>query len=174
MERNAGSVTVRVADLDGVDARAVCRLVEAYLRQTETEKAEHLGASVAAADDRSDLPARYRAEVDDPRAMYTNALVLLAERDGAPVGVVVVQQSPDAREIKRVWVDPEARGLRVGSALIDAALAEHELPTRLTVWDWRESAVQLYRSRGFVEVPSWDERPRILCLERGRASAPER
>ncbi|WPO87704.1 GNAT family N-acetyltransferase [Herbiconiux sp. KACC 21604] len=142
----------------------------AYLRQTEAEKAEHVGASASPPGDNSELPERYRSEVNDPRRAYAKALVLLAELGGEPVGVVVVQVNPDVREIKRVWVDPEARGLRVGSALIDAALTGHDEPTRLTVWEWRQGAVELYRSRGFVEIASWDERPRLLCLERPRAS----
>lgn len=173
MQSDVDSVTIRGADLEGDDARAVSRLVEAYLVQTEAEKAEHLGASasVSASVDGRGLPERYRSEVDDPRSAYAGAIVLLAELADEPVGVAVVQPSPDAREIKRVWVDPAARGRRVGSALLDAALDGHALPTRLTVWDWREAAVQLYRSRGFVEVPSWDDRPRLLCLERRPASA---
>ncbi|WP_368496861.1 GNAT family N-acetyltransferase [Herbiconiux sp. A18JL235] len=177
MQSDVDSVTVREADVEGDDARAVSHLVEAYLVQTEAEKAERLGASASASASASvdgrDLPERYRSEVDDPRRAYADAIVLLAELAGEPVGVAVVQPSPDAREIKRVWVDPAARGRRVGSALLDAALDGHALPTRLTVWDWREAAVQLYRSRGFVEVPSWDDRPRLVCLERRPASASE-
>ncbi|MDN4640399.1 GNAT family N-acetyltransferase [Agreia sp. PsM10] len=157
------SITVRPADLDGPDNAAVGRLVEAYLTQTESEKAAHLGEGEDA--HTHELPERYRDEVDDPRRAYTGSVVSVAEADGSLVGLVVVQQNEAAREIKRLWVDPGARGLRVGSALMDAALTRRDLPIRLTVWDWRDGPVRLYRSRGFDLVESWDDRPRLLCMQ---------
>ena len=159
----ARALIVRPADLDGPDNSAVSRLVEAYLTQTELEKAAHLGAAGDA--NTHELPERYRDEVDDPRGAYADSLVWVAESDGSLVGLVVVQQGESVREIKRLWVDPGARGLRVGSALMDAALTRRDLPIRLTVWDWRDGPVRLYRSRGFDLVESWDDRPRLLCLQ---------
>lgn len=174
-------IRIRRADPAGADAPAVAALVETYLRQTEAEKALHLGGREAgtspevAADGEptaadGSLPERYRGEVRHPGEAYAAATVLLAETGGAAVGVVVAQPGGDVFEIKRLWVDPAARGRRVGSLLIDAAiaLAGYPVPTRLrlTVWDWRHDAVGLYRRRGFVSVPSWEERPRLLCLER--------
>src|ERR1700712_91328 len=123
MQTKLPSIQVRVADLTGPDQEAVSRLVEAYLRQTESEKADYLGATVDA-----DLPERYRKELDDPARVYENAVVYVAELDGTPVGVVVVQENVATREIKRVWTDPSARGRRVGSALIDAAISQQDLP----------------------------------------------
>lgn len=139
---------------------AVSALVEAYLAQTEREKAKHLGEPFAA-----ELPERYRPEIEHPARAYAGATVYLAELADSPVGVAVLQKSAEAHEIKRLWVDASARGHRVGSALIDAALSEQDRPVRLTVWDWRDDAIRLYRSRGFVDVPSWDDRPRLLCME---------
>ena len=156
-------LTVRPADLDGPDNAAVGRLVEAYLTQTESEKAAHLGEGH---DTKAHgLPERYRDEVADPRRAYAGSVVSVAEVNGSLMGLVVVQQNEAAREIKRLWVDPGARGLRVGSALMDAALTRRDLPIRLTVWDWRDGPVRLYRSRGFDLVESWDDRPRLLCME---------
>ncbi len=152
---------MRVADLSGPDAAAVGSLVRAYLVQTEREKQTHLGEPFVA----ERLPDRYRDEVAHPARAYDGAVVLVAELDGATVGVAVVQDAGEAGELKRLWVDPRARGHRVGSALIDAALDGRDRPLRLTVWDWRVDAVELYRRRGFVPVPSWDERPRLLCFE---------
>lgn len=83
----------------------------------------------------------------------------------------MVQQVRDGVEIKRLWVDPRARGQRVGSALLDAACySANSLPMRLTVWDWRDDAIGLYRSRGFVAVPTWDRRPRLVCMEKPEIS----
>jgi GNAT superfamily N-acetyltransferase len=162
MENELNSPSVRLADRIGPDSVAVSRLVAAYLMQTEREKATHLGATFTG----PDLPERYRLEIEDPATAYENATVHIAGLGGRPVGVVVVQHSAEAHEIKRVWVDPSARGHRVGSALIDAAISQHDLPLRLTVWDWRDDAIRLYGNRGFIPVPSWEDRPRLLCMER--------
>jgi ribosomal protein S18 acetylase RimI-like enzyme len=159
MPASAESATVRRADLTGPDGAAVSRLVEAYLLQTELEKASRLGGAEVA------LPARYRDEIDHPALAYENAVVHLAEFRRVPMGVVVVQRVGGVREIKRVWVDPRARGRRIGSRLIDAALRERDLPIRLTVWQWRGNAIRLYRRHGFVTVPSWDTRRGLVCME---------
>ncbi len=161
MDASPQAVQVRSADLSGPDAPAVGALVEAYLFHTEGEKEAHLGGPSA----RYGLPEQYREEVADPARAYADAAVLLAELDGVYVGVAVVQEVAGVNELKRLWVDPSARGRRVGSALIDAALGVRGRPVRLTVWDWRADAIALYRKRGFVEVPSWDERDRLLCFE---------
>ena len=162
MDTQVSSPIVRPVDLTGPDAKSVSRLVQAYLIQTEREKATYL-------DDTSKdaaLPERYRQEVEHPARAYDGATVYVAELGNSPVGVVIVQQTAEAREIKRVWVDPSARGHRVGSALIDAALNQLDLPIRLTVWDWRDEAIRLYVKRGFLPVPSWEDRPRLLCMEK--------
>lgn len=156
---------VRRAEFGGRDDAAVGRLVGAYLTQTEVEKACHLGTGTG-----DELPQRYRVEVEDPEHAYQHAMVYLAELNDSAAGVVVVQQNAGTREVKRVWVDPGARGQRVGSALLDAALGANDLPVRLTVWEWRDDAIRLYRKRGFVSVPSWEERPRLLCMERPQSS----
>ena len=170
MKIDESLVVVRRADVTGADSAIVSRLVRAYLVQTEAEKAVNLSDYEGGCGDgdgavRTELPTRYRAEVEDPERAYAGATVVLAELNGSPVGVMIVQHGADANEIKRVWVDPNARGRHVGSALLDAALRESDRPVRLTVWEWRDSAIQLYRTRGFAIVPSWDERPELVCME---------
>lgn len=165
----SGTTPVRTADLTGADAAAVGGLVAAYLLQTEREKAAQLGGAPFS----GVLPERYRREVDDPAGAYAGAEVLLADAGTGPAGVITVHRAGTAWEIKRIWVNPAARGLGVGAALLDAALefadgAGHD-PVRLTVWDWREDAIRLYRRRGFVPVPSWEVRPRLICMERSAA-----
>lgn len=139
------------------------RLVEAYLRQTEREKAAHLLGTFSANDE---LPVSYRAEAENPDAAYAGSSVYLAELGSTALGVAVLKRTGGATEIKRLWADPGARGRGVGSALLDAVLEEHPEPVRLSVWDWRSDAMRLYVSRGFARVPSWDERPRLVCMER--------
>ncbi|WP_306896167.1 GNAT family N-acetyltransferase [Agromyces albus] len=144
------------------------RLVEAYLRQTEREKAAHLPGAPS---DNDELPASYRAEAENPDAAYAGSSVYLAELASTAVGVAVLKRAEGATEIKRLWADPGARGHGVGSTLLDTVLQEHPGPLRLSVWDWRSDAMLLYLSRGFIRVPSWDERPRLVCMERAVASA---
>ena len=160
---------VRRATLSGPDSAKVGRLVEDYLRQTEREKAEHLPGAPFSDDD--ELPASYRAEAANPEAAFAGSSVYLAELGPAAVGVAVIRRAGDATEIKRLWADPGARGRGVGSALLDAVLQEQQEPVRLSVWDWRNAAMRLYLSRGFIRVPSWDARPRLVCMERAAASA---
>lgn len=158
---NTHPISARRADLEGPDSEGVGLLVEAYLRQTEREKAAHLGGATADAS----VPSRYRAEIDEPARAYEDSVVYVAESKGELLGVVVVKTNTATREIKRLWVDPGARGRRVGAALIDAAIEFRDLPVRLTVWDWRADAIQLYRSRGFQVAESWEERARLVCMQ---------
>ena len=53
------STTIRHADLSGPDGDHVGRLIGAYLRQTEREKAEHLKLDPPT----DEVPESYRAEV---------------------------------------------------------------------------------------------------------------
>ena len=164
MAVDASAPVIRPADLSGPDAVVVSAAVGAYLRQTEAEKRRE---GLAPRHDGGDaLPGRYRAEVDDPAAAYAGFPVLLADVDQVTMGVVVLARLDGAAEIKRLWAAPAARGRGIGSALLDAAVAAAEGPVRLSVWDWRAAAVRLYESRGFVRVPSWDGRDRLICMMR--------
>lgn len=155
---------VRPWDPEGSDAVVIGRLVGAYLRRTEREKAAHLRGESLSLD--AKLPAAYRLEADDPVTAYADAEVHLAELDDAVVGVLVLVPADGSTEVKRLWTVQEARGRGVGSALIDAAIEAAPGPLRLSVWDWRNDALRLCGSRGFERVASWDDRPRIVCMER--------
>jgi ribosomal protein S18 acetylase RimI-like enzyme len=67
-------------------------------------------------------------------------------------------------EIKRLFVRPDFRGLRLGQMLIEKALAEAKaigcLRMRLdTLPDKMPKAVELYQSYGFREIPPYYENP---------------
>jgi len=154
------SVAVRPARFPR-DAATVSALVGSYLRQTEDEKAER---GLAPAD--VPLPDRYAREIADPAAVFADRRVLLASVDDIDCGVVVVTPSATGTELSRFWTAPHVRGRGVGSALLGAALDGAVRPVRLSVWEWRDAALRLYRAAGFVAVPSWDDRPGLICLER--------
>lgn len=165
---------IREADLSGTDAVAVGRLVAEYLLQTEREKAEHGVIPPRAADVLEDA---HRREADDPATAYAGYRVFVAELDGEASGVVVLRPGTSGvepgvtesgvAEIKRLWALPRARGRGVGSGLLDAAIAASGGAARLSVWDWRTDVIRLYESRGFVRMPSWESRERLVCMQRG-------
>ncbi|WPF83747.1 GNAT family N-acetyltransferase [Sanguibacter sp. 4.1] len=144
------------------DSAVVSRLVAAYLRRTESEKAER-----ALADERDDgsLPARYQSEVDDPAAAFASSTVLLGVADREAVAMVVLSSEAGAASIARFWVDPVHRGHGVGRRLLAEALARLPRPVRLSVWDWRTPAIRTYERSGFAVVPSWESRERLVCME---------
>ncbi|MFJ5137255.1 GNAT family N-acetyltransferase [Streptomyces sp. NPDC088707] len=142
-------------------------LLGAYHLANQAEKGTPVAAVAA-------LPAVYRGEAEDPAAAFTADTVLLATPPGEdlPAGCVVLKAPYEGRapEIKRLWVEPEARRKGLAKALMSEALrraaASGAPAVRLTVWSWREEPLALYRSLGFGTVASWDERPDLLCLEK--------
>jgi putative acetyltransferase len=139
-------------------------LLAAYHLRTESEK----GETVA---DVNGLPDRYRAEISDPRAAFVDDVVLVAMSGDTAVGCLVVTAPVDGRsEIKRLWTDPASRGRGIAFSLLDAALAQAAAhgagAVRLSVWEWRTGAIALYERFGFTVTESWDERDRLVCMER--------
>ena len=160
--------SIRLADLTGPDALEVGAAVRAYLLQTEREKS--LQEHGSERDPAVPLPDRYLREVDDPAEAYAAHRVRVAQFDERIVGVVVLSVHDGVAEIKRLWAQPDVRGRGVGSALLDAAVADAvdlgASQVRLSVWEWRDGPVRLYESRGFERVPSWDDRQRLVCMAR--------
>ncbi|MEL5989681.1 GNAT family N-acetyltransferase [Microbacterium phosphatis] len=155
------------------DIPAIGAALHAYLAQTEREKTTHdAGGQLSPA---GELPERYRAEVRDPISALAGCRVLVADLDGRLAGVVVLKPGAESVEIKRLWASPDVRGHGIGSALLDAAIGEaRALPVMLTVWDWRQDVIRLYASRGFEQVASWDERPRLVCMRLAPGGSPSR
>jgi GNAT superfamily N-acetyltransferase len=158
------SVSTRPARLDGPDVAAVAAMLADYHARTEAEKAEHGLAEPGP------LPERYAAEVRDPASAFAGADVIVADRGGEVIGMAALHRSGDDVELKRLWVAPAGRRSGAGSALM-ADAASHARAAgadglRLSVWDWRADALALYARQGFVEVPSWESRERLVCLRR--------
>lgn len=91
--------------------------------------------------------------------------LLLAFHDGVAVGCVALRPlSADICEMKRLYVRPTARGLKLGyaltTAIIEAARAAGYRKIRLdTIGSSMQKAVALYHSLGFVEIPPYRANP---------------
>jgi GNAT superfamily N-acetyltransferase len=90
-----------------------------------------------------------------------DATILLAERRGRAIGVGAVRGlTSSVVEIKRMYVDPSARGLHVGAAILDRLLDEGRRAgaslVRLDTCEFMNDAQSLYRSRKFVERDPYD------------------
>ncbi len=86
----------------------------------------------------------------------------VARRDDEIVGCcALVAASDGTAEIKRMFVDPEARGLKVGKLLLQAlearaaqvGLSEIRLETGI----YQPEAIGLYKAAGYVERPPFGE-----------------
>ena len=87
--------------------------------------------------------ATHAEEASQPEQYWRNCMVrahkLLAERDGAPVGVASVEMiegAPHAADFRDLWVTPEARNTGISSRLVQAAAdrATRDGCTKLYYW----------------------------------------
>ena len=142
-------LTIRPA-VSAADLVAVRALLEEYA----TWLAANGAADLPEPDERASLPGRY--------APPAGAL-LLAKLDGRAVGCVALRAlDAETCEMKRLFVRPEARGARVGVALVEALLA-HARATgyrrmRLDTLAWMHPAIALYRALGFREIAPYHDR----------------
>ncbi|MDA9549813.1 DNA-binding MarR family transcriptional regulator/GNAT superfamily N-acetyltransferase [Bradyrhizobium sp. USDA 3397] len=89
---------------------------------------------------------------------------LVAMSDTLPIGCVGLKGTDHGyAEIKRLWVAPAARGLRLGRRLMDAAeSAAREFGIALLRLDTNSAlpeAGRLYRSTGWREIPRFNDDP---------------
>jgi len=92
-----------------------------------------------------------------------NGYFLVAWLHGEVVGCGALKCHREFGEIKRMWVAPSTRGLGVGRrilASLEAIALRRKLPViRLETNKSLNEAQKLYRSRGFVEVPAFNDEP---------------
>lgn len=103
------------------------------------------------------LPGRYAP----PRG----ALLLARGEGGAVLGCVALREIAPAGtcEMKRLYVVPQARGLRVGRALLDAVIATAARigysEMRLDTLPGMDAALGLYEGAGFVSIEPYYATP---------------
>jgi len=90
--------------------------------------------------------------------------LLLARDEGAPAGCVALRRlAPGTGEIKRLYVRPAYRGLKLGRRLAEAAIeAARGTGCERVVLDTLPKmgeAISLYRSLGFREIAPYLARP---------------
>jgi DNA-binding MarR family transcriptional regulator len=119
-----------------------------------------------------DLGRRFETGFDPARSLDPEAAALrppvgsflVAMSDGMPLGCVALKGSGgDAGELKRLWVDPSARGLGLARRLIGeceaAALALGMTRLRLDTNRALTEAIAMYRRLGWREIPAFNAEP---------------
>ncbi len=90
-------------------------------------------------------------------------LLLVATRGAEPVACGALRLRPgEPPEIKSVWVSPAARGLGLGRRMLaelERRAAEHCATVRLDTNAALDEAIALYRSRGYTEIPRYNDNP---------------
>jgi ribosomal protein S18 acetylase RimI-like enzyme len=127
------------------DIEATVRLLNAYASSLGIDlDFQNFAAEI------STLPGKYAAPAGE--------LLLARDTHDVPLGCVGLRpMKPDGCcEMKRLYVTPQARGLRLGKALVDAIIAEavrigyREM--RLDTLPTMTEAISLYRKAGFVPI----------------------
>jgi ribosomal protein S18 acetylase RimI-like enzyme len=94
----------------------------------------------------------------------TGAL-FIATYNATPVGCIALQplQEVGTCEMKRLYVDPEYRNLKIGEALVNTLLLEAKsldyTLMKLDTLERLEAAIKLYQKFGFETVNAYYENP---------------
>jgi GNAT superfamily N-acetyltransferase len=120
----------------------------------------------------AELAERFEEPFDPGRTLPADAAdlvppagaFLIARVGGEPAGCGALKtHSPGIGEIMRMWVDREHRGLGIGARLLDfleshaAGLGHHTV--RLYTNRSLDEAKAMYRSRGYEEIPRYNDDP---------------
>jgi N-acetylglutamate synthase-like GNAT family acetyltransferase len=114
---------------------------------------------------------RFAAEIAALPGEYSPLLV--AVESGELAGCAALRSIGDGiAEMKRLYVRPAFRGRSLGHQLLERVIARakelHFHVLRLDTLPVMESAIALYRAKGFREIPPYGDNPEgALCFELG-------
>lgn len=144
----ASEVEIAVAAPDGTAAR---HCLQAYFHELQERFDSGFDPALSVSADPGELTP-------------PNGTFLLARLDGHPVGCGALKRiGRGVGEIKRMWVDPTARGLGIAQRLLEAlegeaaALGVHTL--RLDTNRSLGEARALYLRNGYREIPRYNDNP---------------
>jgi DNA-binding MarR family transcriptional regulator len=113
----------------------------------------------------AELRDRFEESFDPERTLPADESVFLVARlSGQPAGCGALKTlQPGVGEILRMWVDRAHRGLGIGARILDALEEEsrargHEA-VRLYTNRALTEAKAMYRSRGYIEIPRYNDDP---------------
>ncbi len=109
----------------------------------------------------------FDSEIDNPLYKYSAPVgaLFIASYNAIPVGCIALQplQEPQTCEMKRLYVDPEYRNLKIGNALVKALLQEAQslgyTTMKLDTLERLQAAIQLYLKFGFETVTAYYDNP---------------
>jgi ribosomal protein S18 acetylase RimI-like enzyme len=109
----------------------------------------------------------FDSEIDNPLYKYSAPVgaLFIALYNATPVGCIALQPLPDADtcEMKRLYVDPGYRNLKIGEALVNALLQEamalNYTLMKLDTLERLQVAIKLYQKFGFETVTAYYDNP---------------
>lgn len=130
------SIAIAIEHPDQPDIVALLREADAYYATLYPAESNHL--------------------LDIASLQRPDATFMAARRDGVLLGFGAVVDRGDYAEIKRMYVAPAARGLKLGRAILDA-LERHAMSlgrrlVRLETGISQPEAIGLYRSAGYGDI----------------------
>jgi GNAT superfamily N-acetyltransferase len=152
-----------IEKLDGPPERAAA-ITEEILREYLLWIAERFAADYGVAFDDPDaaLEVHTREFTQElPRLLSPRGRILVAREDSEVVGVGALKPvDAGTVEVKRMYVRPKARGQGIGRALLERLLADARAigyrVARLETIKFMSEAHALYRSRGFQDIPIFE------------------
>ena len=109
----------------------------------------------------------FDSEIDNPLYKYSapTGALFIATYNATPVGCIALQPLLEAHtcEMKRLYVVPEYRNLKIGDALVKSLLQEAQLlgytTMKLDTLERLQAAIKLYQKFGFETVNAYYDNP---------------
>lgn len=109
----------------------------------------------------------FDTEIDNPLYKYSapTGALFIAYYNAIPVGCIALQplQEVQTCEMKRLYVEPQYRNLKIGDALVKVLLQEAQLlgytTMKLDTLERLQAAIQLYHKFGFETVTAYYDNP---------------